>query len=108
MKLFHRTVHSAAILANGFTERHGSFLAEEPHSGVWLSDIPIDANEGVVGHVVLIVEIPGEVVAPFEWINEIPALCPVITFREFLVPAATVNRFGPPTVHEWKEAGESE
>ena len=56
------------------------------HRGVWLADRPLDENEGATGDAVLFVEIPDEVVAPFEWVQD-------IGYREFLVPAEVANRY---------------
>ena len=48
-----------------------------------------DSNEEAVGEDLLDLEIPEEIVAPFEWIAEDKA------YREFLVPAEIVNRYLP-------------
>lgn len=88
MRLYHRTDARDAILAEGFTDAEGDYLSERIHGGVWLSDRILDANEGVVtGEDVLDLEIPEEVVAPYEWIEEDKA------YREFLVPAEIANRY---------------
>ena len=42
----------------------------------------------------LSLEIPGGVVAPYEWVEAGKG------YREFLVPAEIVNRYGPPTVED--------
>ncbi len=41
--------------------------------------------------VILELEIPEDVVAPFEWFVG-------TSYREFLLPAKTVNQYGPPRV----------
>ena len=43
---------------------------------------------------VLTVDIPEERITRYEWIEEGKP------YREFLAPAAVVNRFGLPTIHE--------
>lgn len=85
MILYHRTKAAVRILADGFCEGAGTYGTKITHRGVWLSDRPLDANEGAYGDVVLFVEIPDEVVAPCEWMQD-------IGYREFLIPAHIVNR----------------
>ena len=48
---FHRTTEAAArtILADGFQDGTGLYLTAMWHSGVWLSDVPLDSNEGAMG-----------------------------------------------------------
>jgi hypothetical protein len=87
VRLFHRTDAKDAILAHGFTDAEGDYLTERLHGGVRLSDRILDPNEGVPADDVLDLEIPEEVVAPYEWIEEGKA------YREFLVPAEIVNRY---------------
>jgi hypothetical protein len=92
MKPYHRTSASEAILAHGFLDAEGYYLTTSLHRGVWLSDRPLDDNEGADGEVLLRLEIPEEAVARHEWVEANK------TYREFLVPAATVNAYGPPQV----------
>jgi hypothetical protein len=87
MRLYHRTDAKDAILAGGFTNGEGEYLTERLHGGVWLSDRILDANEGVTAEDVIDLEIPEEIVAPFEWIEEDKG------YREFLVPVEIVNRY---------------
>jgi hypothetical protein len=61
-------------------------MTEQFWRGVWLSDRPLDANEGAYGDVVLFVEIPEGIVPQYEWVQD-------IGYREFLVPAEIVNQF---------------
>jgi len=86
MILYHRTQAAVQILAEGFRDREGTYMTETVHQGVWLSDRPLDSNEGAYGDVVLFVDIPEEVVAPYEWVQD-------IGYREFLIPADIVNRY---------------
>jgi hypothetical protein len=81
---YHRTDHAQAILTQGFRDGEGHYGTDQVWRGVWLSDRPLDVNEGVCGDTVLFVEIPVEVVAEFEWVQDIGC-------REFLVPAESVN-----------------
>lgn len=87
---FHRTTARAArqILRDGFRDAESGYMTGDTHRGVWLSDRPLDANEGAFGDALLEVEIAEAVIAPYEWVEEGRA------FREFLVPAALVNEHG--------------
>ena len=88
--LYHRTGGEAAtsILADGFKDGTGTYLAA-PHefSGVWLSNVPLDVNEGAWGDVLLKVtlELSEADLALYEWVEEGKP------YREWLVPAALIN-----------------
>lgn len=60
-------------------------MTNQLHTGVWLSDMPLDENEGASSEELLCLELDEVRVAPFEWIEEGKG------YREFLVPAAIVN-----------------
>jgi hypothetical protein len=87
VRLFHRTTADGAevILRDGFRDGRGHYLTESEHVGVWLSDRPLDANDGAEGNAILVVEAPVGEVDPFEWVEEGKG------YREFLIPAAVVN-----------------
>lgn len=85
MKLYHRTDAADAILRDGFRDRTGSYLTEGDFIGVWLSDRPLDGNEGAWGDSVLVVDMPETTVVPFEWVEDGKS------YREFLVPAEVLN-----------------
>ena len=53
--MFHRTTAAAAeaILTGGFRDGSGPYTTAERWSGVWLSDVPLDGNEGAKGDVLL-------------------------------------------------------
>jgi hypothetical protein len=92
MKLYHSTPTPIveAIEAEGFRDAEGNYLTTNLYRGVWLGDRPIDWNDAGFTEEdmsCLTVEIPEEVVAPFEWIEEHKG------YREFLVPAEVVNRY---------------
>jgi hypothetical protein len=109
VKLYHRTTPKAAtsIIAEGFRDGGGYFgtAGDEfgnPYRGVWLCDRPFDAAplaDNTWG-VVLELSIPeaepleegGEPLAYWEWVEEGKG------YREFLVPSAIVNRYGPPQI----------
>jgi hypothetical protein len=89
-KLFHRTNDAEAILTFGFKDGTDSYMTKNEYSGVWLSNVPLDANEGAFGDTLLLVELDlteGDL-AQFEWIEEGKG------FREWLIPAALINAKG--------------
>ena len=94
MRVFHRTrTRSAAvILKEGFRDGQGRYLTDRMWSGVWVSDRPLDCYEGAEGDVLLALDIPEDVFGEYEWGEEFK------TYRESLIPAATLNRFGPPVI----------
>ena len=51
--LFHSTTEDAAasILGGGFEDATGNYLTNREWSGVWVSDVPLDVNEGAKGNV---------------------------------------------------------
>jgi hypothetical protein len=92
MRLYHTTTipSGEAILADGFRDAVGHYLTANLYTGVWLCDRPLTQADGMWAEddlSVLTLEIPEEVVEPFEWVEEGKP------YREFLVPAATVNRY---------------
>lgn len=93
MKVYHRTTDTsaAAILQSGFIDHEDSFGTTRQHRGVWVSDQPLDSNEGATGDTLLAIEIGESLIAPFEWIEEGKP------YREWLVPAALVNTHGTVT-----------
>lgn len=54
---------------------------------MWLSDSPLDENEGASGDIVLevTIDLPESKVAQYEWVEEGKG------YREFLVPAELIN-----------------
>ncbi len=90
MKCFRRTPFPESILEHGFRDTEGTSGTGMTFSGVWLSDRPLDFGQGAKGKAVFLLEIPEEVIEPYEWVQE---ECP---YREFLIPAEIVNRYGPP------------
>jgi hypothetical protein len=89
VRLYHPTRHAAEILRDGFGELSGAYLTETDHSGVWLFDRPVGQFNGDEPDQILELEIPESVAAPFEWHVGMP-------YREFLMPAALLNLYGPP------------
>jgi len=87
--LFHRTTsaNAKAILAGGFKDGTGSYLTDRQWKGVWLSNVPLDCNEGAVGDTLLEVtlDLAEADLADYEWIEEGKG------YREWLVPARLIN-----------------
>jgi hypothetical protein len=90
--LYHRTTEGAAIriAADGFRDSEGYYGTEILLSGVWLSDRPLDANEGAVGNALLGVElnIGDREIAECELIEDGK------TYREWIIPARLINELG--------------
>jgi hypothetical protein len=89
MIYYHRTTPDAAraILANGFRDGSGTYMTDREWTGVWISDRPLDGNEGAVGDILLAVWVPDDVsLDEWEWVEDGK------TYREWLIPAATLNR----------------
>lgn len=89
MILYHVTNDKSAesILTSGFRDNTGTYMTGEEHTGVWVSNIPLDENEGAAGGIVLkITSALSEVdIGGFEWIEEDKP------YREWLVPAQLLN-----------------
>lgn len=93
MTVFHRTSHSDAILKEGFRDSHGTYLScGKEFGGIWVSDRPLDENEGAEGETLLAIEMPAPIFERYEWKEEGK------TYREALVPAKLLNSLPRPTV----------
>ena len=92
MKVYHRTFYSAAILREGFRDSTDTYMTTREHTGVWVSDCPLDENEGADGDVLLTLSVPIDVFAQYEWLEEGKP------YRESLIPAAILNTLAAPTV----------
>lgn len=90
LTVFHCTTKAAAesILRVGFRDATGRYLTNREWSGVWVSDRPLDNNEGASGDVCLQIDIAEDRLTAFEWIEEGKP------FREWMVPAAVLNEAG--------------
>ncbi len=84
---FHRTSAVDAILRDGFVDAVGSYgFKTLTLRGVWISDEPLDVNEGADGDALLLLDPVGDVdLDPYEVIEEFT------TFREWCVPAEILN-----------------
>jgi hypothetical protein len=99
---YHRTTEASArkILRGGFRDGTGTYGFTRTLRGVWLSNVPLDCNEGAWGDVLLQVDLPEQVVANYEWIEEGKP------YREWLVPARLINKQAKISVVKEDEAEE--
>ncbi len=90
VRYYHRTTADAArsIFSDGFRDGEGTYLTGVAHRGVWVSDEPLDANEGATGRILLCVEIDPAKLAEYEWKEADKP------YREFCVPASLLNTDG--------------
>ena len=93
MRLFHitATADAEAILKEGFRDGTGHYLTDQEWTGVWVSTEPFDGYDADA-KTLFTIEIPEDVISEFEWVQ------PGMRLREFLVPAALLNSYGPPVV----------
>jgi hypothetical protein len=99
--LYHRTAEAAAqqILAGGFRDGQGNYMTTRLHSGVWVSDQPLDENEGACGNALIRIKLAKDEseIAPYEWIEDGKP------YREWLMPADLINEFGTVEIQEIDE-----
>lgn len=102
VRYFHRTDAATEILSDGFRDGTGTYLTGEFHQGVWISDRPLDGNEGAADTYLLAVDVPHLVAARFdqdhEWIEDGKP------YREWLVPADDLNRHAVVSILETERA----
>ncbi len=92
MRAYHRTFYATEILREGFRDATDTYMTSREHTGVWVSDRPLDENEGAGGNVLLVIDISEEIFANYEWIEDGK------TYREALVPAAILNALKRPEI----------
>jgi hypothetical protein len=90
MQVYHLTSDEKAILAVGFSDRSGHYFTDKFWSGVWVSDVPF--YDVMDGDTLLTLNLPDDVFVEYEWVDEGQ---PRLPYREALIPAAIVNRYGP-------------
>ncbi len=103
-RYFHRTERATAdaILREGFQDGESWSGFEMMVSGVWLSDVPLDYNDGADGDTLLAVTLT---TARARRCEVIEAGKP---FREYLVPARLLNRYGRTRLVSGEEEGRIE
>jgi hypothetical protein len=74
-------------VAEGFRDSVGSYMTATRHRGVWVSDEPLDANEGAKGDTLISVSLPDGLLELCEWVQT-----PSFGCREALIPARVLNR----------------
>lgn len=97
MIVYHTTDASTAIRAEGFKDGEKNYMTTETWRGVWVANTPVDINEGAKGDVVLALEIPIEIFNQYEWVEDEK------TYRESLIPAEILNKYGLPKICTMEE-----
>ena len=95
MRLYHRTTakNAASILRDGFKDATKDYGLRDKkgeailQTGVWVSDVPLDPNDGANGDTVLevIIDAAGTDLEEFEWIED------GRRYREWLIRAEILN-----------------
>lgn len=88
MLCYHRTAAADAILRDGFRDAEGFYMMalDEPLRGVFISDEPLDVNEGAKGDELLEVGVPDDLdLSQFELVEDGKG------YREWCVPAELLN-----------------
>jgi hypothetical protein len=97
MKLYHSTTKSAAtsILARGFRDGEGNYGLPLILRGVFVSDVPVDVNEGAAGCTLLEIDatLTENEIAQYELVAE-----PSGGYREWCIPADLLNSRGTITL----------
>ncbi len=90
LRFYHRTPWAEVIIRDGFRDHEGFYmLGDMMLRGVFLSDVPLDANEGARGDELLEVSLPAECdISGYEIIEEGKP------YREWCLPAELINRRG--------------
>lgn len=112
MRYYHRTASAEAILTEGFRDGEGTYATGEWQRGVFLSDFPLNGNEGAGtpqewaaqgGDLPLLaVDINDELIADCEWVEEGSA------YREWCVPADLLNHHASVRLMTEEEVEEAE
>ena len=87
---WHHTKRKIAnvILNSGFKDAKGGYLTSNEHEGVWISDVPLDVNEGADGdtYLEILLDLPDNVLAEYEWVETGKP------YREWLIKAHLLNQ----------------
>jgi hypothetical protein len=99
MLLYHTTTRDRAdaIMVGGFQDGKGRYMTDREWTGVWLSEQPLDEQSGGRSGDAIAVNIPTEIVGPWEWVEDHKP------YREFLVPADLVNQYPRTLVRDWQD-----
>jgi hypothetical protein len=92
MFVYHRSKAAQQILKVGFRDGVGTYMTDREWRGVWFTPDPDLADPGDYEGELLEIDIPEELFERHEWKGEGKP------YREALVPASEVNKFGPPKV----------
>lgn len=85
---FHRTNQGSVILRQGFRDASGTYgMASTFLTGVWISNQPLDVNEGATGEQLLAIELNFDI-SCYEVVGD------KSTYREWCVPADLLNGAG--------------
>jgi hypothetical protein len=85
-RYYHRTPAAPAILSGGFRDAEGTYMLGITLRGVWLSDVPLDGNEGAKGGELLEVILPDDLdLSDYEVIEDGKP------YRKWCAPAAMLN-----------------
>lgn len=99
--VYHRTSLEVAelILASGFKDATGTYMTGEEHTGVFVSDVPLDVSEGAKSNDALLRAhgLSEKAIAEHEWVQEDSP------YREWCVPAALLNECAIEVVDESTE-----
>ena len=96
MPLYHRTDHAEAILRDGLEDAEGSYLmAGITLRGVWVSNRPLDINEGADGEDLPVVTVPDDLDVDYYEVIEDGK-----PYREWCVPARVLNEQGSVRLQE--------
>ncbi|SRR5260221_2744740 len=98
LRFYHRTNTAAVITRDGFRDTE-NYMSAPTLRGVFLSDIPLEGNEGTKGRQLLEITLPlGCDISEYELIEEGK------TYREWCVPAEIINRNATVRLLSAKEA----
>ena|ERR1700730_19182007 len=91
MIFYHRTHDADAILRDGFRDKEDSYMLDNfTLRGVFLSDKPLDGNEGAGGNQLLEVSLPDDC-CDFSYYELVEEGKP---YRECCIPVEIINRHG--------------
>ena len=98
MKLYHWTLNKKAVEKNGFVD--GGEYSAHGIRGVWFADQILGSLDGVdKGSNLLTVEIPEDIIKPFEWKDKGAG------YREWCIPAKIVNKYKIKCPNTYRDRG---